>query len=87
MFFTILIINTIICKFFSYVKFEIENGKDWCWKFWVSLKVDIYLVVENTLLGGSLLGRMDGWMVAKAGLRIAYSNQKFESKQIIIHIY
>ena len=30
------------------------------------------IIVENTLYGG----RKDGWMEAKARLRIAYSNQK-----------
>ena len=37
-------------------------------------------IVENTLLEGWMDGWMDGWvdgwMEAKAGLRIAYSNQK-----------
>ena len=31
---------------------------------------------QNTLLGGRKEGWMDGWKVAEAGLRIAYSNQK-----------
>ena len=30
----------------------------------------------KTLDGGWMDGRMGGWMEAKAGLRIAYSNQK-----------
>jgi hypothetical protein len=30
----------------------------------------------KTLLGGWVDGWMDGWMGGKAGLRIAYSNQK-----------
>jgi hypothetical protein len=30
----------------------------------------------KTLLGGWVGGWMDGWMEGKAGLRIAYSNQK-----------
>jgi hypothetical protein len=31
----------------------------------------------KTLLGGWMGGWMDGWMAGKAGLSIAYSNQKF----------
>jgi hypothetical protein len=34
----------------------------------------------KTLLGGWMGGWMDGWMAGKAGLRIAYSNQKPVSK-------
>jgi hypothetical protein len=30
----------------------------------------------KTLLGGWVDGWMDGWVAGKAGLRIAYSNQK-----------
>ena len=29
-------------------------------------------------MGGRMDGWMDGWMEAKAGLRIAYSNQKYK---------
>ena len=36
--------------------------------------------VGNTLLDGWMGGWVDGWVEAKAGLRIAYSNQKPELK-------
>ena len=40
--------------------------------------------ILKTLDGGWMEGRMDGWMdgwkEAKAGLRIAYSNQKYQMK-------
>ena len=39
----------------------------------------IYNKKKSWLLGGWVDGWMDGWMEAKAGLRIAYSNQKFFS--------
>ena len=33
-------------------------------------------------MDGWMEGRMDGWMEGKAGLRIAYSNQKMIKKQM-----
>ena len=45
-----------------------------------------YLEVENTLddgwVGGWVGGWVDGWMEGKAGLRIAYSNQKNNVTQV-----
>ena len=40
----------------------------------------------KTLLGGRKEGRVDGWMEANAGLRIAYSNQKLKLRTILLYI-
>ena len=41
--------------------------------------------VKNTLLDGRVDGWVGGWVEAKAGLRIAYSNQK--SQSVIVYNY
>ena len=38
----------------------------------------------KTLLGGRVGGWMDGRVEGKAGLRIAYSNQKKETSQLLL---
>jgi hypothetical protein len=39
-------------------------------------------------MGGWMGGWMDGWMGGNAGLRIAYSNQKYKScKKIVYKIF
>jgi hypothetical protein len=37
----------------------------------------------KSLLGGWMGGWVDGWVAVKAGLRIAYSNQKKDIKVIL----
>ena len=39
-----------------------------------------FVAVQKTLLDGWMEGWKDGWVGGKAGLRIAYSNQKFKKK-------
>ena len=38
-------------------------------------------------MGGWMDGWVDGWMDGKAGLRIAYSNQKYVEKQHFLWKY
>ena len=61
-------------KFFSYIKVGIENGEK------VRKKIEIKFWVEKTLDDGWMGGWVDGWKEGKAGLRIAYSNQKLPQK-------
>ena len=66
------------CKFCSEIKFKTENSKLLRQKLWGE-NFELRKIVETRpwTVDGRVDGWMDGWMEAKAGLRIAYSNQKF----------
>ena len=70
------------CKFCSEIKFKTENSKLLRQKLWGE-NFELRKIVETkpwTVDGrmvGWMGGWMDGWVEAKAGLRIAYSNQKW----------
>ena len=51
------------CKFFSFIKFEIENGENLRWKFWVENFEWVYFMIMSKYLAGNWVGGwVDGWV-------------------------